>query len=63
MFAGQSFNVKERQLPKNKQYEKVILPQDSNMQQPLDYRSTALQLELERISPHKLYLDYLNSVL
>ena len=33
----------ERRLPKNKQCEKVVFPQESNLQ-PLDYRSTALSI-------------------
>ena len=46
----------ERPLLRNKQCEKVILQQDSN----LDYRSTALPLELERVSPNVLNFGNLN---
>ena len=44
---------------KNKQCEKVVFPQDSNLQ-PLDYRSTALLLKLEKTSSHMLNFGYLN---
>ena len=43
------------------QREKVILIQDSNLQ-PLEYRSTAPTLELERMSPRMLNSSYLNPV-
>ena len=49
-----------RRLLKNKQCEKVVFPQESNLQ-PLDYRSTALPLELEKTPPRKLNFGYLNS--
>ena len=38
---------------------KIIFPQVSNLQ-PLDYRSTALPLELEKTPPHMLNFGYLN---
>ena len=43
----------------NKQRKNVILPQDSNLQ-PLDYRTTALPRELERVSTRMLNFGYLN---
>ena len=47
------------QLPKSKQCKKFIFPQKSNLQ-PLDYHSTALPLELEKMSPPMLIFDYLD---
>ena len=44
---------------KNKQCEKVVFPQNSNLQ-PLEYRSTALPLKLEKTSPRVLSFGYLN---
>ena len=38
---------------------KIVFPQESNLQ-PLDYRSTALPLELEKTPPHMLNFGYLN---
>ena len=38
---------------------KIVFPQESNLQ-PLDYRSTALPLELEKTPPHSLNFGYLN---
>ena len=38
---------------------KIVFPQESNLQ-PLDYRSTALPLELDKTPPHMLNFDYLN---
>ena len=38
---------------------KVVFPQESNLQ-PLDYRSTALPLELEKTPPRMLNFGYLN---
>ena len=38
---------------------KFVFPQESNLQ-PLDYRSTALPLELEKTPPHMLNFGYLN---
>ena len=49
----------ERRLLKKKQCEKVVFPQGSNLQ-PLDYRSTALPLELEKTSPRMINFGYLN---
>ena len=46
----------------NKQREKAILPQDSNLQ-TLDYLSTAVPLELEKMSLRMLNFGYLNPVL
>ena len=43
----------------DKQCKKFILPQDSNLHS-LDYRSTALPLELETMSPRMLNFGYLN---
>ena len=42
----------------NKQCEKVILQQDSNLQ-PLDHRSTTSPLELEKMSLHRPNFDSL----
>ena len=36
---------------------KIVFPQESNLQ-PLDYRSTALPLELEKTPPRMLNLTY-----
>ena len=49
----------ERRLLKNKQCEKVVFSQESDLQ-PLDYRSTALPLKLEKTSPRMLNFGYLN---
>ena len=38
---------------------KIVFPQESNLQ-PLDYRSTALPLELEKTPPRMLNFGYLN---
>ena len=38
---------------------KIVFPQESNLQ-PLDYRSTALPLELEQTPPRMLNFGYLN---
>ena len=38
---------------------KIVFPQESNLQ-PLDYRSTALPLELEKTPPRMLHFGYLN---
>ena len=38
---------------------KIVFPQESNLQ-PLDYRSTALPLELEKTPPLMLNFGYLN---
>ena len=38
---------------------KIVFPQESNLQ-PLDYRSTALPLELEKMPPRMLNFGYLN---
>ena len=38
---------------------KIVFPQESNLQ-PLDYRSTALPLELEKTPPHMRNFGYLN---
>ena len=38
---------------------KIVFPQESNLQ-PLDYRSTALPLELEKMPPRMLKFGYLN---
>ena len=38
---------------------KIVFPQESNLQ-PLDYRSTALPLELEKTPPRILNFGYLN---
>ena len=47
----------ERRLLKNKQCEKVVYLQDSNLQ-PLNYWSTALPLELEKTSPRIIKLTF-----
>ena len=41
----------------NKQCEKAVFPQESNLQS-LDYRSTALPLELVKTSPLMLNFEY-----
>ena len=51
----------ERRLLKTSNAKKVVFPQDSNLQ-PLDCRSTALSLELEKTSSHILKFGYLNLV-
>ena len=38
---------------------KIVFPRESNLQ-PLDYRSTALPLELEKTPPRMLNFGYLN---
>ena len=38
---------------------KIVFPQESNLQ-PLEYRSTALPLELEKTPPRMLNFGYLN---
>ena len=38
---------------------KIVFPQESNLQ-PLDYRSTALPLELEKTPPRMLNFGFLN---
>ena len=43
----------------NRAMRKIVLPQESNLQ-PLDYRSTALPLELEKTPPRMLNFGYLN---
>ena len=40
---------------------KIVFPQESNLQ-PLDYRSTALPLELEKMPPRMLNFGYLTEV-
>ena len=49
----------ERRLLKNKQCDKIVFGQNSNLQ-PLEYRSTALPLELQKTSTHKHNFGYLN---
>ena len=43
----------------NEAMRKIVFPQESNLQ-PLDYRSTALPLELEKTPPRMLNFGYLN---
>ena len=45
----------------NKQCEKVILSENANLQ-PLNYWSTALPLELERMTPRMFNFGYSNPV-
>ena len=52
-------NCQAMRAMRNKQCEKIVFPQDSNLQ-PLDYQFPALPPELEKTSPYMLNLGHLN---